>query len=45
MSILILSLIFFVDNYPYPIIENGVVLRDMIYLSKHTYPKKQALIL
>lgn len=26
---------FFTDNYPRPIIEEGVLLRDMIYLSKH----------
>lgn len=25
---------FFIDNYPYPIIEEGVSLKDMIYLSK-----------
>lgn len=25
---------FFIDNYPAPIIEEGVLLRDMIYLSK-----------
>lgn len=26
---------FFTDNYPDPIIEEGVVLKDMVYLSKH----------
>lgn len=26
---------FFTDNYPRPIIEEGVLLRDMIYLTKH----------
>lgn len=25
---------FFSDNYPYPIIEEGVRLRDMVYLAK-----------
>ena len=25
---------FFTDNYPQPIIEDGVVLRDMVYLAK-----------
>lgn len=26
---------FFTDNYPHPIIEEGVLLCDMIYLAKH----------
>ncbi len=26
---------FFTDNYPEPIIEEGVELKDMVYLSKH----------
>lgn len=29
---------FFTDNYPGPIIEEGVVLRDMIYLKKDNRP-------
>ncbi|MDE6474593.1 MAG: GNAT family N-acetyltransferase [Clostridia bacterium] len=28
---------FFVDNYDHPIIENGVILVDMIYLKKSLY--------
>lgn len=27
---------FFTDNYPNPIIEEGVILRDMVYLKKDT---------
>ncbi|MDE5705574.1 GNAT family N-acetyltransferase [Muribaculum sp.] len=27
---------FFTNNYPEPIVEDGVTLRDMVYLSKHT---------
>ncbi len=27
---------FFTDNYPDPIVEEGITLKDMIYLSKHT---------
>lgn len=27
---------FFTDNYPHPIVEEGVTLRDMIYLTKNT---------
>ncbi|MDE5972843.1 MAG: GNAT family N-acetyltransferase [Muribaculaceae bacterium] len=27
---------FFTDNYPHPIVEEGVTLRDMIYLTKST---------
>lgn len=27
---------FFIDNYPDPIVEEGVMLRDMIYLKKET---------
>lgn len=31
---------FFTDNYPAPIIEEGVTLRDMIYLEKNRHPEK-----
>lgn len=31
---------FFTDNYPSPIIEEGVTLRDMIYLEKIRHPEK-----
>ncbi len=30
---------FFTDNYDHPIIEEGVQLRDMLYLSKHSAPQ------
>ncbi len=29
---------FFTDNYNHPIIEEGVLLQDMVYLRKHIHP-------
>ncbi len=31
---------FFTENYPFPIIEEGVRLRDMVYLAKHIPPQQ-----
>lgn len=34
---------FFTDNYPEPIVEEGIVLKDMIYLSKKQSPAQKKL--